>query len=97
MSSTTLFSGTTSRAGTAVALDRTLGLIARTAWTLISLPGRIHRSRQLMQTLAGMDARELADIGLSRQDLSDSEGLPLTSEFGAFFAARSSERRGRRR
>ena len=97
MSSTTLFSGTTFPAGTAATLDRILALVARTAWALVSIPGRIHRSRQLMQTLAGMDARELADIGLSRQDLSDSGGLPLTSEFGAFFAARSSERRLRRR
>jgi uncharacterized protein YjiS (DUF1127 family) len=97
MVSTTLSSGTAPRAGAAVTMNRILRFLAGTALALVSIPARIHRGRQLMRTLAAMDAHELADIGLSRQDLADSGGLPLTSEFGAFFASRAGERRHRRR
>ena len=56
-------------------------------------PVKIHRNRQILHSLHPMSESELADIGLCRQDLSDSTALPLTSEIGAFLAARVSERR----
>ncbi len=58
-------------------------------------PSRVHARRKLLRTMSGMSDYELADIGLIRQDLTDSAALPLPSEPGAFFSARIRERRRR--
>lgn len=40
-------------------------------------PARVAAARAVLAQLAAMDARELADIGLTRQDLRDVAALPL--------------------
>jgi hypothetical protein len=46
-----------------------------------------------MNALAGMDARELADIGLMRSDLRDVSALALDGDPTALLARRARERR----
>src|SRR5262249_33538015 len=57
-------------------------------------PFRVAASRAAMRALAGMDGRELADIGLTRSDLRDASALALDSDPTALLAWRA---RGRRR
>ncbi|MCW6508086.1 DUF1127 domain-containing protein [Hyphomicrobiales bacterium BP6-180914] len=60
---------------------------------LTSLPARFFAYRREMALLGGMDDRELADIGLRRQDLRDATSLPLGEMPGAFLQRRVSERK----
>jgi len=65
-------------------------------WRLIGWPLRVAAARQAMRQLAGMSTRELADIGLMRQDLNDASALALGGDPTAMLAARAEERKRRR-
>ena len=67
-------------------------LVAKLAW-LAGLPRRVIAIRRDMALLGQMDGRELADIGLSRQDLWDAAALPPGQSPGMLFARRAAERR----
>jgi uncharacterized protein YjiS (DUF1127 family) len=56
-------------------------------------PYRVAAARSTMRTLAGMDHRELADIGLIRSDLRDVSALALDCDPTALLARRARERR----
>ena len=58
----------------------------------VAWPFRVADARATLRTLAKMDARELADIGLTRCDLSDTSALPLDRDPGELLAARARER-----
>ena len=58
-----------------------------------SWPFRVAAARATFQTLAKMDRRELADIGLSVSDVRDASALPLDRDPTELLARRSSERR----
>lgn len=60
---------------------------------LLGLPARIIATRRDMALLGRMDARELSDIGLSRQDLWDAAALPLGEAPGQLLTRRAAERR----
>ena len=63
---------------------------------LVSLalwPLRVAEARATLRRLAALDARSLADIGLTPADLSDATALPFASEPGLFLAARVDGRR----
>ena len=69
---------------------------SRLSAVLISLalwPLRVAAARATLRQLAALDARALADIGLTPADLNDATALPLTSEPGLFLAARVDGRR----
>jgi uncharacterized protein YjiS (DUF1127 family) len=51
-------------------------------------PVRVLRARQLAHTFATMDDRELADLGLTRQDVCDATGLPIQDDPSLFLAER---------
>ena len=58
---------------------------------LVSLalwPLRVAEARATLRRLAALDARALADIGLTPADLDDATALPLASDPGLFLAAR---------
>jgi uncharacterized protein YjiS (DUF1127 family) len=61
--------------------------------SLILWPFRVAQARATLRQLATLDARLLADIGLTPADLNDATALPLASEPGLFLAARVGERR----
>jgi len=60
---------------------------------LVLWPFRVVQARATMRQLATLDARLLADIGLTPADLNDATALPLASEPGLFLAARVDGRR----
>ena len=64
-----------------------------TLWRLAAWPLRIAAARRAMAQLGGMSDRELADIGLHRQDLRDATALGLSEDPTEMFAARAGERR----
>jgi uncharacterized protein YjiS (DUF1127 family) len=59
---------------------------------LLSWPFRLAEHRRLLNELASFDDRELADIGLSRQDLRDVTALPLAIDPTEHLAQRARER-----
>ncbi len=56
-------------------------------------PARVAASRAAFRQLAAMDARELADIGLTAQDLRDATAAPLDQDPTGVLAARAAEAR----
>jgi uncharacterized protein YjiS (DUF1127 family) len=65
---------------------------------LASWPLRVAAARRAMAQVAAMSDRELADVGLNRQDLRDATALGLSDDPTDMFATRAGERRrGRRR
>ncbi len=56
-------------------------------------PFRVAAARAAMNALAGMDVRELADIGLNPSDLRDVSALALDHDPTALLARRARERR----
>jgi uncharacterized protein YjiS (DUF1127 family) len=78
---------------------RLAGLGARIAWWL-GWPLRVLEARRVMGLLGALNDRELADVGLGRQDLRDATALPLGADPSLLFEARAHERwraRGRAR
>ena len=69
---------------------RTIRVQARRA---AAWPFRVAAARVAMSALAGMDGRELADIGLTRSDLRDASALALDCDPTVLLARRSRERR----
>jgi uncharacterized protein YjiS (DUF1127 family) len=65
-------------------------------WSLAAWPLRVLAARQALVQLGSMDDRELADVGLCRQDLRDATALGLGDDPTKMFAARAQERHGRR-
>jgi uncharacterized protein YjiS (DUF1127 family) len=61
--------------------------------SLASWPFRVLDARATMRRLAALDARSLADIGLTPADVSDATALPLAADPGLFLAARVDGRR----
>jgi uncharacterized protein YjiS (DUF1127 family) len=61
--------------------------------SLVLWPFRVAQARATLRQLAALDARLLADIGLTPADLNDATAMPLASEPGAFLAARVNEKR----
>jgi uncharacterized protein YjiS (DUF1127 family) len=51
-------------------------------------PFRVAEARATLRRLAALDARSLADIGLTPADLNDATALPLAADPGLFLAAR---------
>jgi uncharacterized protein YjiS (DUF1127 family) len=65
----------------------------RSKWRrLASWPFRVAAARAAVRQLAGMNERELADIGLTRQDLRDVTALPLDEDPTRIFTMRARER-----
>jgi uncharacterized protein YjiS (DUF1127 family) len=62
-------------------------------WRFAAWPLRVLAARQALTQLATMDDRELADIGLHRQDLRDATALGLGDDPTELFAKRAGERR----
>ena len=58
-------------------------------------PFRVAAARRDLAMLAGMNDMELADIGLSRQDLRDASALALGEDPTRMFSTRVDERRRR--
>ncbi len=56
-------------------------------------PFRVAAARAALNALAGMDGRELADIGLTRSDLRDVSALALDHDPTVLLARRARERR----
>jgi uncharacterized protein YjiS (DUF1127 family) len=56
-------------------------------------PLRVAEARATLRQLAALDARGLADIGLTPTDLKDATALPLAADPGFFLAARVGGRR----
>jgi uncharacterized protein YjiS (DUF1127 family) len=56
-------------------------------------PFRVAAARATLGVLAGMDRRELADIGLTRSDLRDVSALALDCDPTNLLARRAAERR----
>ncbi|MGO9419040.1 DUF1127 domain-containing protein [Roseiarcus sp.] len=65
------------------------GFLARAA----AWPFRVAEARATLSALAGMDRRELADIGLTPGDLRDVSALALDRDPTALLARRARERR----
>ncbi len=61
-------------------------------WRLAGWPLRVAAARRAMRDLAGMSARELADIGLTRQDLRDASALALDDDPTRILVMRVAER-----
>jgi uncharacterized protein YjiS (DUF1127 family) len=55
-------------------------------------PFRVAAARATLRALGQMDCRELADIGLTRCDLSDTSALPLDRDPSELLAIRARER-----
>jgi uncharacterized protein YjiS (DUF1127 family) len=64
---------------------------------LASWPLRVAAARRAMAQVAAMSDRELADVGLNRQDLRDATALGLSDDPTDMFATRAGERRRARR
>jgi len=65
------------------------------AKSLILWPLRVLEARATMRRLAALDARMLADIGLTPADVNDATALPLAADPGLFLAARAAGKRAR--
>ena len=59
---------------------------------ILAWPLRVLAERRAMAQLGAMDDRELADIGLRRQDLRDATALSLSEDPTKMLAARAAER-----
>ena len=59
-------------------------------------PLRVAEARATLRQLAALDARALADIGLTPADLNDAAALPLAADPGRFLAARVDGQRAAR-
>lgn len=70
------------------------------AWAVLrhaaGWPVRVYRARALMHQLAGLDARELRDIGLTPGDLRDAAALAFDADPSLVLRRRAEERRWRR-
>jgi uncharacterized protein YjiS (DUF1127 family) len=71
-------------------LWRTISVGAR---RLATWPFRVAAARATLRTLANMDRRELADIGINSSDVRDASALPLDRDPTELLAARARERR----
>ena len=71
---------------------KSLARLSRLAFDLASWPFRVADHRRALAALAGLDDRELADIGLMRQDLRDVTALPLGADPTLPLAERAQER-----
>jgi uncharacterized protein YjiS (DUF1127 family) len=69
---------------------RTISIGARRA---ASWPFRVAAARATLRTLASMDRRELADIGINPSDVRDASALPLDRDPTELLARRARERR----
>lgn len=69
---------------------RIIGVQARRA---AAWPFRVAAARATLRTLANMDRRELADIGLNPSDVRDASALPLDRDPTELLARRAHERR----
>ena len=69
---------------------RIIGVQARRA---AAWPFRVAAARASLRTLAKMDRRELADIGLNPSDVRDASALPLDGDPTELLARRARERR----
>jgi uncharacterized protein YjiS (DUF1127 family) len=69
---------------------RTISIEARRVATW---PFRVAATRATLRTLASMDRRELADIGLNPSDVRDASALPLDRDPTELLARRARERR----
>ena len=69
---------------------RIIGVQARRA---AAWPFRVAAARATLRTLAKMDRRELADIGLNPSDVRDASALPLDRDPTELLARRAHERR----
>ena len=69
---------------------RTISVGARRA---AAWPFRVAAARATLRTLATMDRRELADIGLNSSDVRDASALPLDRDPTELLARRAHERR----
>jgi uncharacterized protein YjiS (DUF1127 family) len=65
-------------------------------WSLAAWPLRVLAAREALAQLGSMDDRELADVGLCRQDLRDATALGPLDDPTEMFAERARERRCRR-
>ncbi|HLJ71786.1 MAG TPA: DUF1127 domain-containing protein [Roseiarcus sp.] len=65
-------------------------------WRVAAWPLRVLAARRAMAALGAMSDRELADVGLYRQDLRDATALRLGEDPTALLTARTAERRGAR-
>ena len=74
-------------------LTRSLLRLAAVAARLILWPARLIAARAVLAQLAALDARELADIGLSRSDLRDATALRRDADPTGFLAERAAVRR----
>jgi uncharacterized protein YjiS (DUF1127 family) len=71
-------------------LWRTISVGAR---RLATWPFRVAAARATLRTLANMDRRELADIGINPSDVRDASALPLDRDPTELLAARARDRR----
>src|SRR5579883_2906873 len=62
-------------------------------WRVVAWPLRALAARRAMAELGAMSDRELADVGLYRQDLRDATGLRRGEDPTAMLAKRTAERR----
>ena len=70
-----------------------LNMILAFTKSVVSWPLRVHANRILLGQMARMSAHELADIGLTPNDVRDTAALPLDSSVGHFLATRAEARR----
>jgi uncharacterized protein YjiS (DUF1127 family) len=66
--------------------------MAAAYWKIAAWPLRVFAARHALAQLGAMDDRELADVGLCRQDLRDATALRLRDDPTEMFAARAHER-----
>ncbi len=74
-------------------LGTSLFRFAAAAARFIVWPARLMAARAALAQLAALDARELADIGLSRSDLRDATALRRDADPTSFLAERAAIRR----
>ena len=63
--------------------------LVSSALSIVTWPLRVAEHRRVLAALGQLDAHELADIGLSRQDLHDVTALPVGEDPTLALAARS--------
>jgi uncharacterized protein YjiS (DUF1127 family) len=73
--------------------SRPLSILAGFLARVAAWPFRVAEARATFSALAGMDRRELADIGLTPSDLRDASALALDRDPTALLARRARERR----
>lgn len=76
----------------AVPAARAAAVLRGILWVLRA-PGRMMAIRRDMALLGSMSGIELADIGLSRQDVQDAGSLPIGSAPWFLLTSRAAERR----